>query len=114
MKGFRWRIDRRALAAARVRRAAEQAVADATEHILEQANRTVPIEDGTLTLKGKADSQGLKGTVSYDTPYARRQHEDTRLKHDPGRRAKWLEKTFQEERKRVKDYIADEIRKSFR
>jgi len=35
--------------------------------------------------------------VAYDTPYAVRQHEDTRLRHDAGRRAKWLERTADEE-----------------
>lgn len=114
MKGFRWTVDRRALAMARVRKSAERAVADATEHILEQANRTVPIEEGTLMRSGEADSQGLKGTVLYDTPYACRQHEDTRNRHDPGRRAKWLEKTFQEEEASVKEFLAQEIKKAMR
>ena len=29
--------------------------------------------------------------VSYDTPYAIRQHEDLSYKHDAGRKAKYLE-----------------------
>ena len=54
----------------------------------------------------------LTVAISYDTPYAVRQHEDTRLRHDPGRRAKWLERTLQEERQRVQKWIADEIGKA--
>ena len=51
--------------------------------------RTIPPTGKRTTLDG--------GAVAYDTPYAVRQHEDTRLRHDPGRRAKWLERTAQEQ-----------------
>lgn len=83
---------------ARVTRAA---VSDATEYLLETANRTAPIEEGTLIGSGTAtveqDPTTTRGVVAYDTPYAVRQHEDTRLRHDAGRRAKWLERTADEE-----------------
>ena len=82
-------------------RVKQAAVSDATEYLLETANRTVPIEEATLEGSGTAtveqDATVTRGVVAYDTPYALRQHEDTRLRHDPGRRAKWLERTAQEE-----------------
>lgn len=89
------------------------AVDDATEHLLEQANRTIPIETATMERSGQATSEAqpgrVVGVVSYDTPYAARQHEDTRLRHDDGRRAKWLEATMAEETPRVGKFIADRI-----
>jgi hypothetical protein len=50
--------------------------------------------------------------VFYDTPYAVRQHEDVRLDHDPGRRAKWLERAFIERGRAAVDMIADRVRRA--
>jgi len=85
----------------------------ATEMLLEYANRTVPIEEGTLQRSGTAsvDDEKLEGGVSYDTKYAVKQHEDTRLRHDPGRRAKWLELSLNEINGELKVVIADSIKK---
>lgn len=106
------RPDPRAMAA--FQKAAERAVADAGEFLLEQANRTVPIEEATLERSGQTTSategQTIRSVISYDTPYAARQHEDTRLRHNPGRRAKWLEQTLAEEARSVGEFVADELR----
>lgn len=71
---------------------------DTTEALLTEANRTVPIDDAILEGSGfvATDPKRLVSVVAYDTPYAVRQHEDTRLRHRSGRRAKWLERTFRE------------------
>jgi hypothetical protein len=114
MKGFHWRADRRALVSAKVHEATIQAVGDAAEYVLETANRTVPLEEGTLQRSGDVDHDGLKATISYDTPYACRQHEDSRNRHDSGRRAKWLEKTFQEETGKVREFLKSAIGKAMK
>lgn len=96
-------------------RAAVAGVNDALEFLGEQSNRTVPIEEGTLARSMtvvEATVDRPVGAVTYDTPYARRQHEDTRLSHDPGRRAKWLERTFHEQAARVGQHIAAAARKA--
>lgn len=109
----RW-DDRRALG--HLRGAALAALGDAIEYLGEESNRTVPIEEGTLERSGHAtvDPQTLKATWGYDTPYAVRQHEDTRLHHDRGRRAKWLERTFAEQAPRVLKFLADRMHKATR
>lgn len=63
------------------------------EHILAEATDLVPIEEGTLQRSGTVsiDAMGTTAAVSYDTPYAVRQHEEIDWRHDPGRRAKFLE-----------------------
>lgn len=109
-----WKIDRRQLAKAAVMAAAREGVSDGTEVWLEEANRTVPIEEATLARSGTATSEGLRGVVAYDTPYAVRQHEDTRLRHDRGRRAKWLELTMHERRKQILDAVAAPIKQALR
>ena len=48
-------------------------------------------------------------SIYYDTPYAARQHEDTSLNHDPGRRAKWLELTLQERTADVRRFFATRL-----
>lgn len=107
-----WKVDGRSSASAELRRAAEAAVADAAEYLLEESNRTAPIEEGTLVRSATATADGLRGAVAWDTPYAVRQHEDLTFRHDSGRRAKWAEQTFREQAKSVGVFIADRIRKT--
>lgn len=103
--------DRRLQALAAVRGAAEPAVLAGMEFLREQSNRTVPIEEGTLERSAQASADGQRGAVSYDTPYARRQHEDTRLRHDQGRRAKWLELTAKEQAAAIGRVVHGEMKR---
>ena len=109
MSEFGWRIDLRMIVSEAVRKKCEAAVGDAAEFLLEEANRTVPIEEATLTRSGTVSQEGLNAVVSYDTPYAARQHEELDWRHDEGRRAKWLELTFKEQRDRVIKFLADKV-----
>lgn len=113
MSAVRWNADP---ALDRLRQAAADALGDATEYLLEEANRTVPIEEATLTRSGMAtvDRRNLVGVVSYDTPYARRQHEEDDWRHDPGRRAHWLERTFVEQANRVRRFLGERIERGLR
>jgi hypothetical protein len=88
----------------------------AAEYGLEQSNRHVPIEEGTLERSGVAsvDEQNLRAAVSYDTPYAVVQHEDMTLHHDAGRSAKYLENALNGSAKEIAQIIADEIRKGIK
>lgn len=103
-----------AAAKAAVSRGATRGLALAAEHVLEEANRTVPIEEGTLMRSGSTDAGELEASVFYTGPYAARQHEDMSLRHDAGRRAKWLEATMVEERDVVGRVIQREIRQEIR
>jgi hypothetical protein len=86
----------------------------ATEHLLEASNRTVPLEEGTLLRSGVAqvDEADLRGAVSYDTVYAVYQHERLENRHAPGRRAKWLELSAQEENDVMLALIAEQLRRA--
>lgn len=83
------------------------------EHLLQVSNRQVPIEEGTLERSGVAsvDEQQLRGAVSYDTPYAVRQHEDMTLQHDAGRSAKYLENALDAEGAQALQLVAREVRR---
>lgn len=73
----------------------------AIEHWLERSNETVPFLEGTLKRSGhtevEATTYGALAVISYNTPYARRQHEELNYVHKGKGRAKWVERTAQEQ-----------------
>lgn len=98
------------------RAAAVKGLQKAAEHLLQVSREQVPIEEGTLERSGvpSVDEDELAAAVSYDTVYAVRQHEDLTLKHDDGRKAKYLEDPMQSEQQTMLDIVAAEIRRSLR
>ena len=88
----------------------------ATEHLLQVSRELVPHEEGTLERSGtpSVDEANLRAAVSYDTPYAVRQHEELTWKHDEGRQAKYLEEPMNTEAATVGELVAAEIRRSLR
>ncbi len=82
------------------------------EHVLRLSREVVPIEEGTLERSGRVTDDG-QGTVavSYDTPYAVRQHEDLGASHDGGRTAKYLERPSAEASDDVAALVRAEMRR---
>lgn len=80
----------------------------ATEYLLQESRAVVPLEEATLERSGVAsvDRDELEGVVSYDTPYAARQHEELTWRHAPGRQAKYLEGTANANRDTIAQLIA--------
>ena len=64
--------------------------------ILRVANKTVPFKEGILAGTGYVDADEMNATVSYDTPYAVRLHQNPQYQFAFGRRGKWLELAFDE------------------
>lgn len=110
-----WQISVNRTVSAGMKQAAARGLALAAEHVLGEARKTVPIEEGTLERSGATslDPENLKAAVSFDTPYSVRQHEDMTARHDPGRTAKYLENAINTEREAVKEIIARTIRGEF-
>jgi hypothetical protein len=94
----RFRFDGRRQWTSRGRRLAEEGLQRGLEHVLAESGKIVPLEEGTLERSGRVVRDGLNGAVSYDTVYARRQHEELTWKHLPGRSAKYLEIPMNRER----------------
>ncbi len=83
------------------------------ELVLDASNRLVPIEEGTLERSGRVTDNGQDTVaISYDTPYAVRQHEDMNLRHPNGRQAKFLETALGRNRAKIAALIAREVRKA--
>lgn len=95
----------------RVEGAAERGLALAAEHILTESRRVVPIEEGTLERSGATSVDGNRAAISYDTPYAVRQHEELGYRHDDGRQAKYLEEPMLAERDTAMAIVAEQIRR---
>lgn len=101
---------------ARAREGAVRGLHLATEHLLAESRRVVPLEEGTLERSGTAsvDDSELRGCVAYLPEYAIYQHEALDWKHAPGRQAKFLEQPLQTESKTMNDIIAAQIRRELR
>lgn len=98
----------------RGRRMAEEGLQKGLEHVLNKAQELVPLEEGTLLRTGRVVREGLNGGVTFDTVYARRQHEELTWKHLPGRTAKYLEKPMNSERDVVLRLMAVSLRRWLR
>jgi len=95
------------------------------EHVLEEANRIVPFEDGDLEKSGHpwppeqvglVGGEGMQAAVTYDTPYAVDQHETLTYHHDSvggqPKQAKYLETPINDAgvKAKVEYLIAREIK----
>lgn len=107
---------------ARQRREVKRALGRAAEFVLQESNRDVPLDEGTLQRSGNTDVEqgiGLSGTktkssVFYDTPYAARLHEHPEYNFQNSRKGKYLEKAIEETKDDVKRYLVEAYRRAFR
>jgi hypothetical protein len=111
-------------ARAAVRAAEIRGVGLWAEHVLEQANRVVPVQEGTLRLSGahhgpEVVGGDVCGAVSYSTgadadgqEYAVVQHENLTFQHSAGRTAKYLETPLNASRAIGQAIVAREIKKA--
>jgi hypothetical protein len=119
-----------------------KALRTGAEAILTEAIDETPIETGTLRRSGtvtvgalpdgaqvyeaaesgsdmKDAFPGLEGKekavyISFNTPYARRQHEELGYQHPRGGKAKYLEDPFNRNKKKVLKYADEQIRKALK
>lgn len=109
MAEFTWRGK---LAEKIVRQAAMQALHDGAEHILTEAIDETPIDTGALRRSGAVTDAPNEGAVyvSFNTPYAVKQHEDLTLNHPRGGKAKYLEDPFNRNKDKVQRLVAKTVR----
>lgn len=114
-QSFRLRFDASAVRR-ELRQAAARGLILGAEHVLGISNDRVPLDEGMLQHSGTAtvDEGDLTAMVSYDTPYAVRQHEEMDYQHAPGREAKYLEHSLNAERAVVLALVAAELRRALR
>lgn len=106
------------------RRVAMQALHDGAEAILTESLKEVPHATGTLARSAAVTDASREDAVyiSYNTPYAVRQHEDLTLRHPdprnplstPGRKAKYLEDPFNRLKAKVVKLVRLRVKKALR
>lgn len=97
-----------------VKKAAFHALEDVGEFILDEANKDVPHDEGTLQASGivTGDSDKMHVAISYDTPYAVRLHENPQYRFQKGRKGKWLENAVKVNAQQIKDYVGKKIQEA--
>lgn len=97
-----------------IRDSSRRGVGLAAEHLLGESRKIVPHETGVLERSGRASTQTsgseVTGAVSFDAPYAAKQHENTHYRHKKGRKAKYLEGPLNANRGKFGQIIAAELR----
>lgn len=99
-------------------RAAAAALFKAGEFVVADSRRRCPKDTGELRGSAMSAPASARGgdpivIVSYNTPYARKQHEDLSLRHRVGG-PKYLENAVKENEGKIKQYVGLEIGKAFK
>ncbi|MGF9711718.1 hypothetical protein [Paenibacillus naphthalenovorans] len=70
-------------------------------------------KNGSIKAKGEApEAEKLEGIVSFNTPYALRQHEELTWNHPQGGQAKYLEQPFVQNQNKYIKHLADSVKKA--
>ena len=84
------------------------------QNILGESQKIVPVDTGTLKRSGHIETKDNITTISYNTPYALKQHEDPTLNHPNGGEAKYLERPFNEKVGEYEEFVSTEVYKALR
>lgn len=84
------------------------------QNILGESQKLVPVDTGTLKRSGHVSTERNITTISYNTPYALKQHEDASLNHPKGGEAKYLERPFNEKSQEYENCVQTEVYKAMR
>lgn len=104
------RLDLAKVAEAAVK-TAPAAAGKGMEHVRGVAAPLTPEESGRLVGSATVTVNGDEATITYDGPYARRQHEELTWRHEKGQ-AKYLEQPMHTEKPVVMEIVAKEIREA--
>lgn len=106
-----WRGD---IFSALAQQAAARGLTRGAEYLRGQSVPRTPKQDGILrgsAVVQPASSGDLVSAVTFNTPYAVKQHEELGYRHDDGE-AKYLERPLNEHRDEILEIIAAEIRRA--
>lgn len=104
----------RELANELVEKSAMKGLKKLAETILTDAKKLCPVDSGTLRQSGevKASNKNKTVEISFNTPYALKQHEEMGYNHPKGGQAKYLEQPFNEKIKDAQSTVEFEIGKA--
>jgi hypothetical protein len=90
------------------------ALRQGAEVLLTEAQNEAPVETGTLRRSGTVTEATDRVYVSFNTPYAVRQHEELEWRHPLGGKAKYLEDPFKRMRDKIKRAVQLATKKALR
>lgn len=105
-----WRGD---IVSRQIENAAMRGLREAAELVLTEAHDDTPLDTGTLRRSGIVTPAYRKMFISFNTPYARRQHEELGYFHPVGK-AKYLEDTLRRNFRRIVEYVGRRIHQMLR
>jgi hypothetical protein len=89
----------------------------AANDLLGEGARLAPVDEATLRGSGHIDRSVTPASVtfevSFNTPYAARQHEETNWEHPKGGQAKYLEEPLKRKAHSYEALVALAVRKAF-
>ncbi|WP_132974547.1 hypothetical protein [Ornithinimicrobium sufpigmenti] len=88
----------------------ERGVYLAAEHLKGVAQQSAPVDESTLRNSAAVTHDGTQAIVSFDTPYAARQHEELTWHHPRGGGAKYLERPMVTEQPVIRAIVTQAIR----
>lgn len=98
----------------RQRAAALGAIRVWANHVLGEAQRLAPVEEGSLRAAGEMEvfetDAGASIVISFSTAYAARQHEELSYRHPKGGQAKYLETPFKANVNRLEPLVSAAVR----
>ncbi len=97
---------------------ADRGLRDVAGRVLREAQANAPVGDPqddpdpgvSLARSGRVRRDGRGYVIEFSTPYAARQHEDTRLRHPRGGGAKFLENAMKGSTRDVERLVASEVK----
>lgn len=90
--------------------AIQDALQSGAELLRDAAVERTPIETSTLRGTAKVSTSGTQAAVSYDTRYARRQHEEIGWNHPGGGEAKFLENALLDNQEKIMKAMGAQIK----
>lgn len=108
--GFKWRGDE---AIRLVKKAGFAGLLDGADFVLTESIKETPLLSGTLRRSGLVTPipNEQAAIVSYNTPYAVRQHEDLGLQHTDGK-AKYLEDPFNKNKPKILKLVQTRVKQA--
>lgn len=90
---------------------------EAVEELKRLSQAVVPVDmmdlHNSATATFTPTAEGFRGSVTYDGPYAARQHEEVDWRHDPGRQAKYLGGPLRANSDRLQEHITEKVKRVF-
>jgi len=93
-----------------IKRRIPTALNNVASFIEDESNQRAPRDEGAMINSSNVHIDGNTAAISYNVPYALKQHEDLELHHPHGGSAKFLSRAIDENRTRIEQFLRDSLK----